>query len=59
MPELLVVQKKSAIGEKDAAHGTLRALGLGRPGSSAHLEDTPQLRGMLRKVAHLVEVKQK
>ena len=56
---LLVVQKKSAIGEKEAAHGTLRALGLGRPGARAHLEDTPQLRGMLRKVAHLVEVKQK
>jgi large subunit ribosomal protein L30 len=57
MAELLVVQKKSAIGEKEAARGTLRALGLGRPGERAHLEDTPQLRGMLRKVAHLVEVK--
>ncbi len=59
MSELLVVQKKSAIGEKAAARGTLRALGLGRPGERANLEDTPQLRGMLRKVAHLVEVKQK
>jgi large subunit ribosomal protein L30 len=54
--QILVVQKKSAIGEKEGARGTLRALGLGRPGASAHLEDTPQLRGMLRKVAHLVQV---
>ena len=59
MAEILVVQTRSAIGEKEAAHGTLRALGLGRPGARAHLQDTPQLRGMLRKVAHLVEVKEK
>lgn len=59
MAELVVVQKKSAIGEKWAARGTLRALGLGRPGERANLEDTPQLRGMLRKVAHLVEVEEK
>ncbi len=59
MAEILVVQKRSAIGEKEAARGTLRALGLGRPGERAHLEDTPQLRGMLRKVAHLVEIEGK
>jgi large subunit ribosomal protein L30 len=59
MTELLVVQTRSAIGEKEAARGTLRALGLGRPGARAHLEDTPQLRGMLRKVAHLIEVTEK
>ncbi len=57
MATMEVVQKRSAIGEKEAARGTLRALGLGRVGASAHLEDTPQLRGMLRKVAHLVEVR--
>ncbi len=59
MGTVVVVQRKSAIGEKDAARGTLRALGLGRPGASAHLEDSPQLRGMLRKVAHLVETQEK
>ncbi len=59
MPEILVLQKKSGIGEKESARGTLRALGLGRVGERAHLEDTPQLRGMLRKVAHLVEVQEK
>jgi large subunit ribosomal protein L30 len=57
--EILVVQTRSSIGEKQAARGTLRALGLGRAGARAHLEDTPQLRGMLRRVAHLVDVKEK
>ena len=59
MAELLVTQRRSSIGEKEAARGTLRALGLGRAGQHAFLEDTPQLRGMLRRVAHLVEVKEK
>ncbi|HEY4658555.1 MAG: 50S ribosomal protein L30 [Chloroflexi bacterium RIFCSPLOWO2_12_FULL_71_12] len=58
MNQLLIVQKKSAIGEKEAARGTLRALGLRRPGNQVHHEDSPQLRGMLRKVAHLVEVRE-
>jgi large subunit ribosomal protein L30 len=56
MTRLLVTQRRSAIGEKEAARGTLRALGLGRPGKSAHHEDGPQVRGMLRQVAHLVHV---
>ena len=58
MAEIVIVQKKSAIGEKEAARGTLRALGLRRPGNQVHHEDSPQLRGMLRKVAHLVEVRE-
>ena len=57
--QVLVVQTRSSIGEKGAARGTLRALGLGRTGARAHPEDTPQLRGMLRKVAHLVEIEEK
>lgn len=35
---------------------TLRGLGLGKIGRSRVLEDTPAIRGMIRKVAHLVEV---
>jgi len=35
---------------------TLRGLGLGKIGRSKLLEDTPSVRGMIRKVAHLVEV---
>ncbi|HEY8732350.1 MAG TPA: 50S ribosomal protein L30 [Candidatus Limnocylindria bacterium] len=56
MSRLLIRQHKSSIGEKQAAKGTLQALGLKRPGHSVSHEDTPALRGMLRKVAHLVEV---
>ena len=59
MAEVVIVQRKSAIGEKESAHGTLRALGLRRVGHRVHLEDSPQLRGMLRKVSHLVEVEKK
>jgi large subunit ribosomal protein L30 len=35
---------------------TLRGLGLGKIGRSKVLEDTPSVRGMIRKVAHLIEV---
>jgi large subunit ribosomal protein L30 len=56
MTRLEIRQHKSSIGEKPAAKGTLQALGLKRPGQSVSHEDTPALRGMLRKVAHLVEV---
>jgi large subunit ribosomal protein L30 len=58
MTELVIVQKRSAIGEKEGARGTLRALGLGRPGKRVHHEDSPQVRGMLRRVAHLVQVQE-
>jgi large subunit ribosomal protein L30 len=35
---------------------TLRSLKLGRIGKEAKYADTPQLRGMIRAVSHLVEV---
>jgi len=56
MSRLEIHQHKSAIGEKQAAKGTLVALGLRRTGQRVSHEDTPALRGMLRKVAHLVNV---
>ena len=58
MTQLRITQRKSAIGEKEDARGTLRALGLRRPGARVSQEDTPAIRGMLRKVAHLVEVEE-
>jgi large subunit ribosomal protein L30 len=51
-----VTQIKSGIGQNPRNRGTLRALGLGRIGKSNELEETPQLAGMLRKVANLVNV---
>ena len=51
-----VTQVRSAVGQSQAHRGTLRALGLGRIGSSSMHEPSPTLQGMLRKVAHLVRV---
>jgi large subunit ribosomal protein L30 len=53
---LRVTQVKSRISEKPKAKLTLDALGLRRNYRSVVMEDTPQLRGMLRQIAHLVRV---
>ena len=56
MAQLRVTQVRSAIGAKPKQRGTLRALGLGRIGKSRTLPDRPEIRGMIAKVPHLVEV---
>ena len=56
MPALTVTQTRSANGASASQVATLRSLKLGRIGRSASHEDSPQLRGMLRAVSHLVEV---
>jgi large subunit ribosomal protein L30 len=53
-----VTQVRSSIGTQPRHRGTLRALGLGRIGRSAVHTETPQLRGMLRRVAFLVRVEE-
>ncbi|MFN2607949.1 MAG: 50S ribosomal protein L30 [Acidimicrobiales bacterium] len=53
---LRVTQVRSAIGVKPAHRGTLRALGLGGIGKVNHLPDRPEIRGMIARVPHLVEV---
>jgi large subunit ribosomal protein L30 len=53
---LTVTQVRSAIGTKPKQRGTLRALGLGRIGKSNTLPDRPEIRGMLARVPHLVEI---
>lgn len=53
---LVVKQTGSAIGRKKDQAATLTGLGLGRIGRERTLEDTPSVRGMIRKVRHLVEV---
>ena len=55
-PMLTVKWVRSAIGHKAAAHGTIRALGLHRLNQTVEVADTPVIRGMLRRVAFLVEV---
>jgi large subunit ribosomal protein L30 len=46
---------KSVIGTKQDHRATVRGLGLRKINSSAMLEDTPAVRGMIRKVAYLVK----
>jgi large subunit ribosomal protein L30 len=58
MTELRVTQVRSAIGAKPKQRGTLRALGLGRIGKSNTLPDRPEIRGMLARVPHLVDVEE-
>ena len=54
--QITVTQIRSSIGSKPKTRGTLRALGLGRIGNSNTLPDRPEIRGMLRRVPHLVEI---
>ena len=58
MAELTVKQVRSANGASPKQRGTLASLKLGRIGRSSTLTDTPQLRGALDKVSHLVEVEE-
>jgi len=55
---LRVTQTGSSIGTKPKQRGTLRALGLRRLGQSNDLPDRPEIRGMLAKVPHLVNVEE-
>jgi large subunit ribosomal protein L30 len=54
--KLRITQVKSRIGQKPKNKATLDALGLRRNYRSVVQVETPQLRGMLRQVAHLVRV---
>lgn len=52
-----VKQIKSVIGRKADQKATLIGLGLNKVNREKTLEDTPSVQGMIRKVAHLIEVK--
>jgi len=56
MSALKVTQRKSRNGCDKRQLDTLRSLGLRRIGHTVQVSDTPQIRGMLHKVRHLVEV---
>jgi large subunit ribosomal protein L30 len=53
---ITVTQVKSSIGTKPKHRGTLRALGLGKIGRSNTLPDRPEIRGMIARVPHLIDV---
>jgi large subunit ribosomal protein L30 len=58
MSQLRVTQVRSSIGSKPKHRGTLRALGLGKIGRSHVLPDRPEIRGMIARVPHLIEVEE-
>ena len=54
--QVRVVQIASGNGRKPGQQATLVGLGLDKIGKASTLEDTPAVRGMIRKVHHLVRV---
>jgi len=56
MSKVNVTQRKSRNGSDKRQLDTLRSLGLRRIGHTVEHDDTPQIRGMIHKVRHLVEV---
>ncbi len=58
MSNLTVTLKRSAIGRTEDQRATLRGLGLRRLHQTVVLANTPSNRGMVKKVHHLLEVKE-
>ncbi len=58
MSTLVVTQRRSRNGADQKQLDTLRSLGLRRIGHSVKVSDSPQARGMLHAVRHLVEVQE-
>ena len=56
MAEITVKQIGSPIRREAGQRATLKGLGLNKMGRERVLQDTPEVRGMIRKVHHMVEV---
>jgi large subunit ribosomal protein L30 len=56
--KIKIIQTRSIIDELEVHKRTIRALGLGRPNYSVIKKDTPQIRGMINRVRHLVRVEE-
>jgi large subunit ribosomal protein L30 len=54
--KIKITQVKSGIGRTPAQRATLLGLGLRGPHKTVVLQDTVSLRGMIRKVSHLVTI---
>jgi len=54
--KLKITQVKSGVGRSDKQNRTLQGLGLRGPHKTVTLQDTVEIRGMIRKVSHLVTV---
>jgi large subunit ribosomal protein L30 len=58
MAKIKIIQTKSIIDRPEKQKKIIEALGLGRPNWERLHNDTPQIRGMIRKVTHLVKVEE-
>jgi len=58
MKQLRITLTKSSIGYSKRQKRTVRALGLRRMNHTVEQQDTPVIRGMVAKVAHLVRVEE-
>ena len=58
MATVKITQHKSKNGANPKARESLRSLGLGKIGQTVEREDSPQLRGQLYKVQHLVRIEE-
>ena len=56
MKTLKVTLKKSVIGRTQDQRQTVKGLGLSKISQTKELKDTPEIRGMINKVQHLVSV---
>lgn len=54
--QITVKLVRSTIGAKPKNRGTVRALGLRKIGDTNTLPDRPEIRGMLQRVPHLIEI---
>jgi len=58
MAKLKIIQTRSIIDRPEKQKRIIEALGLGRPNWEILHNDTPQIRGMIKKVTHLVKVEE-
>ena len=54
--KIKVTQIRSTINRKENHKRVIKSLGLGHPGKSRVHEDTPSIRGMIKKVSYMVHV---
>jgi large subunit ribosomal protein L30 len=58
MTKLIITQRKSIIGAPRRQRLSMEALGIRRMHQTVQHDDSPQIRGMIEKVRHLVEVEE-
>lgn len=59
MAKIKITLKKSIIGKPETQRKTVASLGLRKLHQTVEHEDTPQIRGQVQKVSHLVTVEDK